>query len=50
MFIMILLGRQGQKSAEQQRAKTQSEMKYLALTMTQMGKGKVAYITEPMSF
>ena len=31
LFIMILQGRRGPKSAEQQRAKTQSEIKYLAL-------------------
>ena len=34
MFIMILQGRQGPKSAEQQQAKMQSEIKYLALFIT----------------
>ena len=34
LFIMILQGRRGPKSAEQQRAKTQSETKYLALIKT----------------
>ena len=33
LFIMILQGRRGPKSAEQQRAKTPSEIKYLALIM-----------------
>ena len=36
LFIMILQGRQGPKSAEQQRAKTQSETKYPALLIGQM--------------
>ena len=33
LFIMILQGRRGPKSADQQRAKALSEMKYLALLM-----------------
>ena len=44
LFIMILQGRRGPKSAEQQQAKTQSEKKYLALV--NMGDRKLTTIDE----